>query len=400
MSEVRNSMMFRSCPLEIDDRTKTIVKIESEHMDKLGVKEGDIVKVSGNCSAMAFCFSLNKEDLERAKSQEPQMVYLNPDHVETEYPRIIMSSLIHSNACPSKRLMLVKLESIPSSNFKKMVPEADTITMGTMKFAENVMPVYKNNVDFSSLFGQIVKKQERINASFLPEFAQKHQRTSRGHSHTPNFSSIVVDAKPENHDFWLVTKNTKFDFQDIPMDEFRGKIPKPEAISFLKAIPVPYKFHANNTDIVFTSLEIFETAMKLRWYTLQKIKVPEDVFSNPSKAEEIQRNIGHESAELTIDIRDDLGNIYSDGFSAVGGGSSGPDPTTSEMVLDHSGEYRFNSALDPSAKEITIVVKEMMWVNRRGRTMQRPTNPPEMTLDVTPPKLSILEGPWEFKLTL
>ena len=207
MSETRrNSMMFRSSLLENDNCTKTIVKIESEHMDKLGIKEGDLVKVSGNCSAMAFCFSLNNGDIERAKLQEPQMEYLNPDHVETEYPRIIVSRLIHSNACPSRRLMLVKLETLPSSNFKNTVPEADVITLGTMKFAENAMPGYKDNIDFSSLFGQIIKKQERVNTSFLAEFAQKHQRTSRGHSHTPNFSSVVVDVKPENHDFWLVTK--------------------------------------------------------------------------------------------------------------------------------------------------------------------------------------------------
>ena len=184
------------------------------------------------------------------------------------------------------------------------------------------------------------------------------------------------------------------------MDKFRGRAPKPEGLSYLRTIPVPCKFHANNTDIAFTSLEIFEDAMKLRWYSLQKIKIPEDIFSNPSKAEEIQKNMGHESAELLIEMRDDLGNIYSDGYSAGGGGSSGPDPTTSEMILDHSGEYRFNSTLDPNAKEIIIVVKEMMWVKRRGRVMQRPSKPPEMSLDAEPPKLLVLEGPWEFKLTL
>lgn len=397
-----NSTTFRSYPLDSDNRCKTIVKIELNYMDKLGIKEGDIVYVSGKCNAMAFCFSLNPEELEKAKLQEPQIEYLNPKHTEIEYPRMLISSPVHSNACPSRRLGLVKLEKIPSGDFKNKVPEARIITLGTMKFAENAMPGYKNNIDFSSLFGQIVKKQERINTSFLPEFANKHQRASRGgRVHPPNFSSLIVDAKPEDPDFWLVTKDTKFEFQDISMDEFRGKASKPEASSFLRAIPVPHKFHANDTEIVFTSLEIFENAMKLRWYTIQRIKLPEDAFSNPAKAEEIQRSINHQSAELTIEIKDDLGNVYSDGHSAGGGGSSGPDPTTNEIVLDHSGEYRFFSTLDPNAKELTIIVKDMMWVKRGSRVVPIPTSPPEMTdISRNPPKLSVLEGPWEFKITI
>ena len=396
------SITFRAHPLEKDDGYKTIVKIESDYMDKLGIKDGDIVKISGKCNAMAFCFSLNNKELQKAKSQEPEMEYLNPGHKEADYPRILMSSPIHSNACPSRRLQLVKLEKIPSEEFKNQVPEAETITVGTMNFMENVMPDYKDNIDFSSLFGQIVKKQERINTSYVPDFATKHQRTSRGgRSHPPYFSSIIIDAKPENHEFWRVTKNTKFEFQEISMDQFKGKGSRPEASSFLRAIPIPHRFKANDTEIVFSTLEIFENSMKLRWYTLQRVKLPEDAFSNPAKAEEIQRSIGHESAELTIEMQDDLGNTYTDGHSMGGGGSSGPDPSTNEIVLDHSGEFRFFSTLDSKAKELTIIVKDMMWVKRNNRSLPPPSNPPNMTeMSMTPPKLLILDGPWEFKINL
>lgn len=397
-----NSITFRSYNLENDDCCKTIVKIELGYMEKLGIKEGDIIKVAGKESAMAFCFSLNKEELEKAKSQDPQIEYLNPDHKEIEYPPVIMSRSVHCNACPSRRLRLVNLEKLPTSDFKNLVPEANTVTLGTMKFAENAMPGYQDNIDFSPLFGQIVKKQERVNMPFFPDFAQKHQRTSRGgRTHPPNFSSMIIDATPEHHDFWLVTKNTKFDFQDISMDEFKGKMGKPEALSFIRTIPIPHKFCVHDTDISFTSLEIFDNAMKLRWYSLQRTKLPEDAFSNPEKAEEIQRSMSHQSAELTIEIKDDLGNIYADGHSAGGGGSSGPDPTTNEMVLDHSGEYRFSSTLDPKAKEITIAVKEMMWVKRNRRTMPPPSTPPKMyPMNESQYKLSVLEGPWEFNIVL
>ena len=180
MEVKNNSITFRSYNLENDDRCKTIVKIESEYMDKLGIKEGDIIKVTGKDSAMAFCFSANQEEIEKAKSQDPPIEYLNPDRKEIEYPRIIMSSPVHCNACPSRRLRFIDLEKLPTRDFKNQIPEADIVTMGTIKFAENAMPGYKNNIDFSPLFGQIVKKQERVNMVFFPDFAQKHQRTSRG----------------------------------------------------------------------------------------------------------------------------------------------------------------------------------------------------------------------------
>jgi hypothetical protein len=394
--EYDNSTTFRSYLLENDDHCKTVIKIEPDYMEKLGINEGDIVQVIGKDKTVAFCFSLNQKELEKTKSQDIKIEYLNPSHKETEYPRMILSSLVFSNACPSRRMRLVKLEKLP---IKNTVPEADVVTLGTMEFAENAMPYYKDNIDFSLLYGRLVKKKERINTSFLQDFAQKHQQTSRGgHSHPPKFSSIIVDAKPENKEFWIITKNTKFEFQNIPMDEFRGRIPKPEALSLLRVIPIVKKLHLRDTDIAFASLEVFENSMKMSWYTQQRIKLPDDAFSNPSKFNDM--NISTDSPELTIEIKDDLGNVYSDGHSGGGGGSSGPDPSTNEIVSDYSGEYRFFSTLDPNVKEITIIVKEITWV-KRGRHHARPLPPPNMgTMSASDPQLSILEGPWEFKIPL
>ncbi|MGH1565883.1 MAG: hypothetical protein ACRBB5_00265 [Nitrosopumilus sp.] len=105
-----------------------------------------------------------------------------------DYPQMVMNGTVYSNACPSRRLGLVKLEKLSTDNSKKQIQNADIVILGTMKFAENTIPDYKNNIDSSSLFGQIVKKQERVNTSFLPDFALKHQKTYRGrHTHPPIF---------------------------------------------------------------------------------------------------------------------------------------------------------------------------------------------------------------------
>jgi hypothetical protein len=110
------------------------------------------------------------------------------------------------------------------------------------------------------------------------------KKAARGRpSHPVNFSSLIVDAKPENREFWLVTKNTKFEFQNISMVEFRGKAPKPDALSLLRVIPIVEKLHLRDTEITFASIEVFENNMKISWYTQQRIKLPDDFLSNPSK---------------------------------------------------------------------------------------------------------------------
>jgi len=400
-SDSDNSITFRSYSLENDDHCKTIVKIEPDYMEKLGISEGDIVQVTGRDKAVAFCFSLTQKELEKTKSQEIPIEYLNPSHKEIGHPKIILSSLVNSNACPSRRMRLVKLEKISTESFKDMIPEADVVTLGTMEFTEKVMPRYKENVDFSFLFGRLIKKKERISIPFLPDYAQIIEKQSaRGRPpHPVNFSSLIVDAKPENKEFWLVTKNTRFDFQNIPMSEFRGKALKSEALSLLRVIPIVEKLHLRDTDITFSSIEVFENSMKINWYTQQRVKLPDDFLSNPLKFQNMKMHA--DSPELTVEIKDDLGNVHSDGHSGGGGGSSGPDPSTNEIVSDHSGEYRFFSTLDPNAKEITITVKEIAWVKREHRQVHTPMTPPNMrTMSPSNPRLTILEGPWEFKISL
>ncbi len=399
--ESDDSITFRSYPLENDDHCKTMIKIEPDQMEKMGIDEGDIVRITGKDSTIAFCFSLSQKELEKTKSQDVPVEYLNSSHKKTDHPKMVLSSLVSRNACPSRRMRLVRLEKLSNKNFKDSIPEATVVTLGTLEFAEKTMPNYKSNIDFSLLYGRLIKEKERISIPFLPDYAQQiEKRASRGRPpHPVNFTSLIINAKPGEYEFWLVTKNTKFEFQNVTMDEFRGKAPKPEAISLLKVIPIVKKLHLRDTNIMFASVEVFENTMKINWYTQQRIKLPEGILSNPSKFNDM--NIRPDSPELTIEIKDDLGNVYSDGYSGGGAGGSFPDPSTNEIVSDYSGEYRFFSTLDPAVKEITIVVKEIAWVKRELRQVHTSMTPPNMrSVQHSHDKLSILEGPWEFKISL
>ena len=51
-------------------------------MEKMGICEGDIVRVIGKDSTIAFCFSLNQKELEKIKSRDIPVEYLNPSHKE------------------------------------------------------------------------------------------------------------------------------------------------------------------------------------------------------------------------------------------------------------------------------------------------------------------------------
>ncbi|MCH9658286.1 hypothetical protein K0U27_06260 [archaeon] len=395
-----NSITFRSYPLENDDHCKTLIKIEQGEMEKIGISEGDIVRVKGKESAVAFCFSLNREDLKKAESRDVPVEYLNLDRKNKDYPKMILSSLVSRNACPYRRTRLVQVEKLPVKSFKEGIPEAITVTLGTMKFAEKAMPNFKDNIDFSLLFGRLIKQKERISIPFLPDYARQIERkVSKGRpAHPVNFASIIIDASPEKHEFWLVTKNTRFEFQNIQMDEFRGTVPKPEALSLIKVIPIVKKLQLRDTNIVFASVEVFENTMKINWYTQQRIKLPEDSLSNPSKFKEV--NIRPDSPELTIEIKDDLGNLHSDGHSGGGGGGSFPDPSTNEIISNFSGEYQFFSTLNPNAKEITIIVKEIAWAKRERQIPTSITPSNTRSARFSNHKLSILEGPWKFKINI
>ena len=92
------------------------------------------------------------------------------------------------------------------------------------------------------------------------------------------------------------------------MSKLRGKIPELCDVTLLKVVPIVKKMHLQDTDVTLASIDVFEDAMALRWYTRQRIKLPGSFPSNISKFRDLNVQAGR--PELTIEINDDLGNVY------------------------------------------------------------------------------------------
>jgi hypothetical protein len=386
-----------------EDKCQTLVRIDPDSMEKLGVKSGDIVKVTGKDSCAAFCFPLDEEEQEKLKLQDIKVEYINQPEKKLDYPRIVLSSLVDRNVRPSRPLRFVKVEKFPTQNSQNNIPQATLVTLGTMEFPEKVMPNYKQNLDYSEFYGTLLSKNFKINIPFFPEYTQLQQNKFSDKKLPPvpsSFSTVIVDAQPQDQEFWLVTENTKFEFQNVSMNQLRGVIPQFEGIKLQRVIPIVKKISIENSQIMIATLEVYENSMKLKSYIQYREKIPEKAFEDPSNLNEITRRMNPDNPELVVEITDDLGNVYSDGFTLGGGGSSGPDPVTGEMVSERNQDFGFESVLDSGAKEITVTIKEIQFIHRPSR-MPKPTRPPQMTpIDVSDAKISILEGPWEFKVKL
>ena len=394
---------FRANTMHHDDKCKTLVRIEPDLMEKLGVKSGDVVKVTGKDSCAAFCFPLDEEELEKIKLQDIKIEYIKEPEKKIEYPRIVLSSLVYRNVCPSRPLMFVRVEKFPQQ--PNTIPQATHVILGTMEFPEKVMPNYKENLDYSAFYGTLLSKNFRIHIPFFQDYIKQNQNKFSDKKFPPVpslFSTVIVDATPQDQEFWLVTENTKFEFKNVSMNQLRGIIPQFEGIQLQKVIPIVKKISVDNTQIMIASLEVYQNTMRLKSYIQHREKIPDKAFDDPSNLHEITRRMTPDNPELVVDLKDDLGNIYSDGWTMGGGGSSGPDPVTGEMVSERHHEFGFNSVLDSAAKEITVTVKELHFVHRPTR-LPKPARLPQMTPDVSfsyDAKISILEGPWEFKIPL
>lgn len=429
-----DSIMFRVlCDDKKEEQSKAIIRIELEHMEKLGIKNGDIVKVSGNNkSTAAICLPMDKnpdDTAQIAKPQDMEIEFLNNPHKKFLLPKIILSNLVSCNIDPTVGWnQLVKISKFSQKQGQlESIPEATVVTLGTIEMTDKAMPGYKNNLDYSELMDRIMVKNDRIDIAFQKDWLAKKQQTMDKTQEFPissSFQFIIVDVKPKGNEFWKITPNTKFEFQDMDpglmFDPFTFK-PK----HLVDVIPIAKQLSVGDTEFTIPSIEVYDNLMKIIWYSHQRVKLPE--FADIQKIDAMIRSHMHDMPKLVITMTDDLGNLYTKIQEGGGGGTSGPDPAENEMIADFSFYYLFKPTLDPRAKEITVTIQEIHWLKNGEIIHDMNISPQNMTktdsasnkektgiedpafkpnsyfmtpIERSPRKLVIAEGPWEFKIPL
>ncbi|MGY5149671.1 MAG: hypothetical protein ACW9W3_06380 [Candidatus Nitrosopumilus sp. bin_68KS] len=407
---------------------KTIVKIEPHYMQKFGIKEGEIVKISGNTkSTAAICLPMSDLDFDEVDLPEMEVEFLNnPDKKAPHYPKIILYGPVSCNVdIPRDWQRTVRLEKFSELHTRsECIPDAELVTLATMDIAEKMMSGYRSNLDYSEITGFVVIPDDRINIPFQNEWLEKKQeemqekerkdgytnmerrKSNHSRSHRPpfpnSFQSVVLDVKPEGKPFWIITENTKFEFQDTDI----AQILNPYRLTpkkLVNVISISKQISVEDTEFTIPSLEVYSNMMKLIWYSHQRKKIPESDFTDVYKLNRMHR-LYNDHPRLIITLKDDLGNQYvSTSESGGGGGSSGPDPTTREIVSDFSWYSIFLPTLNTNAKEIIVTIKEIQWIRQNRAIMDAPPSPrepPHMTPmeKQFPPKMVIAEGPWTFNI--
>ncbi len=408
---------------EKDNNCKTIVKIEPRHMQSLGIKQGDVVKVSGNTkSTAAVCLQADPGELEElaALSPDPVVEYLNNPKKKMQFPpRAIIYGPVSCNVDQTMDLQrTATISKFPGfQGSAENVCNAQTVTLATIDLAEKMMPQYQDNLDYDEVQDFIISKGDRINIPFQQKWLeekqkemQQRQESSQQNARRPNrprrpesffpraLQSAIFAASPEGKEFWRITEDTKFKFENADILEmfeppgFRSK-------NLVNVIPISKQLSVEDTEFIIPSLEVYSGRMKLIWYSHQRVKVPESDFGDPQKMNKM-RDMTRISDNLmpVIEIKDDLGNQYPAimGGEGGGGGSSGPDPITREIISNFSWERFFAPALDSNAREVVITIKEIYWLKQKRNALDLvppPTEPPFMTPIDHPAKLVIVEGP-------
>lgn len=408
-------------------RCGTAVKVEPLYMREFGIREGDIVKISGGAkSTAAICLPMSDSEMREADEPEMEVEFLNdPGRRARRYPGIILCGPVSCNVDTSAEWQpTVCLGKFPKPEAgSDDIPEAEVVTLGTFGMTERVMPGYRSNLDHSRVTGFVVTRGDRIDIPFQKEWIKKVRqdlqegqeldapagRPGRKRPRAPPpfrglFQSVVTDVKPGGMPFWVITENTRFEFKDGGLRGILDLYVHPPR-NLAGVIPISRKITVGDTEITLASLEAYPDTMKIIWYSHRRTKIPESDFVDAHTMRRMSRMMHNDGPRLVFALKDDLGNRYANVSGGGGGGSSGPDPVAMEMVSDFSWHSVFSPGLDAGAREIILTIKEVWWVKQdiaATEWLPPPTGHPrgEPVDYQPPPKVVVAEGPWRFSIPI
>ncbi len=402
---------------------ETTVRVEPRHMQGLGITAGDVVWISGGArSTAAVCLPMSDSEMRETDGPEMEVEFLDdPGRKAHRYPRIILSRQVSRNVDVQAGWQ----STVCLGRFTKLeagsggAPEAETVTLGTADVVERMMPGFRSNLDYSGVAGFVVTRDDLIDIPFQKKWVKKMRQNlqegwetdesadagSPGRTHhTPpfpcSFQSVVTDVRPGGRPFWIITKNTKFEFKNGGLDRLFGlHVPAPRKL--IGVIPISRRISVEDTEIVMASLELYPGTINMIWYSHQRAKISGSDFADMQKVNRVSRTMRNDEPMPVFSLEDNLGNRYASVGWDGGGGSTGPDPATMEIVSDSSWCHVFAPGLAAGAGEIILTVKEVWWTKRgtatewlssaSGHPRAEPEYPP-------PPKIVIAEGPWRFSI--
>ena len=398
-------------------RCKAIVKVEPQHMREFGIGAGEVVKITGGArSTAAICLPMSESDIQDAGGPEVEVEFLNdPGKKARSHPRIMLHGHVSCNVdVAAEWPRTVFLSRFPRPEVgSEDVPEAEVVTLGTVGVAKKMMPGYRSNLDYSKVAGLVVTENDRIDVPFQKEWIEKMPKTRKWretdapagarrprqtHLSAPpfpgSFQSVVTDVKPGGKPFWLVTEKTRFEFRDGGLERIIARhvsVPR----SLVGVIPISRQVSVGDTVITAASLEVYPDTMRMIWYSDQRTKIPESDFTDARAMRRMDRRMRGSEPRPVFSLEDDLGNRYYGETGEGGGGSSGPDPATMEMISNFSCSHVFSPGLDARAKNMILTIREVQWIKQETTATewlpQSAERPP-------PPKIIIAEGPWRFSI--
>ena len=345
---------FRLSTFPVDDYDTSVVRIEKSRMQKLGIHEGDTVKISGVQSTGAICLSV---DDGYVIPNDSEITYLNDNPVIL--PQIRASNLVLQNINRhGAGLIPITVEKVHDGT----IP-ASRVCMMLLNSNPDTTKVRTEKVD-----GLIVSKDDR----FMFHDAEPQN----------NFGYLITSVEPA--DYSQITKDTKMEFVSANPNVLCSSFGGPVLEKLQDVIPIIYEETKNNVNVMIPSIEIFGTGFRFYLY------IKSNFDSN-------QRNQGgHVSVIVTL--KDNLGNSYD--LSSHGGGG-----THSHEGFEYRHEFH-GRPLEPNVKSLTITLHEILIQESFppgnasfGRKPMRATKFEYAKIDKFP-SFFVIQGPWKTSFAL
>ena len=349
---------FRVLPPLVNDLDTTIVRIEYSQMQKLGINEGDTVKITGTANTGATCYPLD----DGFKLSNDSDIFYLPEN-STVLPQLRPSNFVAENMADHSGAGLIpaKIEKISDGT-----TPASKVTLMSLSSNADISQFDKNKLNKA-----IVCKNNR--------FSFRDAESRR------NFTFQVTDVEPK--DYTQINYKTNIEFTTTKMDRLSSILNDDNFENLTKVIPIVYQEKKHNVYVTIPSIEIFNGGFRFYVYVRGKFEMENQIPN------------GHTS--IIVSMQDNIGTSY---FlqSKGGGGSHSP------MGFDLKYEYR-GKAIKLESSKFTITVDEIiiqeqfprpdMTIREKQNHMMRGTKEEYQSIEKFP-AFYIISGPWKAEFTV